>query len=94
MFTYKDNQYIPMESLVKSGIVEDVFGVFSRLPSENKVIIVSDEAYTLFKQFADRQSATVSSYIVPISSDHLSGDFSDGMRGVLKSHVTRLFHVA
>ena len=94
MFTYKDNQYIPMESLVKSGIVEDVFGVFSRLPVENKIIVVSDEAYSTFEQFANQQSATVSSHIVPMSSDQLSGDFSDGMRGVLKSHVTRLFHVA
>lgn len=94
MFVYQDNQYIPMESLVNSGIVEDVFGVFSRMPSENKVVIVSDVAYQTFKEYADKQGGSVSSWIVPMSNPTLSGDFKDGMRGVLKSHVSRLFHVA
>lgn len=92
MFTYQNNQYIPMESL--SGIIEDASGVFSRLPSENKVVIVSDTAFAVFEKFAESQNAVVSSYIVPVSSDQLAGDFSDGTRGVLKSHVARLFHVA
>ena len=83
-----------MESLIKSGIVEDAFGVFSRLPAGNKIVIVSDEAYEAFEKFAEHQGGTVSEWIVPVSSVYLSGDYADGMRGILKSHVTRLFHVS